>query len=658
VPDNLDRGVTHLLSLQRENGCWEGEMVWCTMILSQYIIVRRVTGGSFDERTREQIIKHYRVSRTPDEVWGMHPESSGYVFFTTLAYVALRLIGVDANDPMVASARRWLHAQKGGVLAIPSWGKFWLAMLDLYDYDGVNPIPPEIFILPKWLPFHPHRYYCHTRLIYTAMSYLYGSRARARLGSLTTELRRELYGTPYESIDFSAHRHEIALADLFMKPSWWLRWTYDSLRLYERVAPAAIRRRALNACFGRIVSEQRATRHQALSPVNGLLNCLALWSRDPSRDRAQPDLLASLAGMEKWKWEDEEEGIRYVGARSNTWDTAFSMLAILESPALAARASEPLRQAYAFLRRAQMTEEIGDYLEQGRDPALGGWCFSDGGHRWPVSDCTAEALCAVLKMQPMIPDSERIPDDRIRQAAEFILSRQNKDGGFGTYERRRAGSWLESVNPSEMFGQCMTELSYIECTSSSLAALAHLREAYPSLLGTRLDDAIMRAIAFLRSRQRSDGSFLGFWGINFTYAIFHVVKGLRAAGVSLSDPALVRAAQWLISKQRADGGWGEHHSGCLENRYVEHQQSQVVMTSWALLALMDVLGTDVDSVRRGVAWLRAQQRPDGSWPQQSPNGVFFGAAMLDYRLYKSYFPVWALARSEAVRSLCETPRPA
>jgi hypothetical protein len=29
------------------------------------------------------------------------------------------------------------------------------------------------------------------------------------------------------------------------------------------------------------------------------------------------------------------------------------------------------------------------------------------------------------------------------------------------------------------------------------------------------------------------------------------------------------------------------------------------------------------------------------------NGVFFGSAMLDYRLYQSYFPTWALSRHAA-----------
>ena len=71
------------------------------------------------------------------------------------------------------------------------------------------------------------------------------------------------------------------------------------------------------------------------------------------------------------------------------------------------------------------------------------------------------------------------------------------------------------------------------------------------------------------------------------------------------------------------------------------------MTSWALLALMDVVEADAEPVVRGIAWLCSQQRLDGSWPQQAVNGVFFGAAMLDYRLYKSYFPAWALARYAA-----------
>jgi len=67
-----------------------------------------------------------------------------------------------------------------------------------------------------------------------------------------------------------------------------------------------------------------------------------------------------------------------------------------------------------------------------------------------------------------------------------------------------------------------------------------------------------------------------------------------------------------------------------------------------LLALLEVLGPAAVPVRGGVEWLRGRQRADGSWPGQAVNGVFFGTAMLDYRLYASYFPAWALARYAAL----------
>jgi lanosterol synthase len=69
------------------------------------------------------------------------------------------------------------------------------------------------------------------------------------------------------------------------------------------------------------------------------------------------------------------------------------------------------------------------------------------------------------------------------------------------------------------------------------------------------------------------------------------------------------------------------------------------MTSWALLALAHAGQARSDAARRGAAFLRARQRADGSYPEQAVAGVFFGTAMLHYRLYKAYFPAWALARA-------------
>ena len=395
--DSYQRAVQHLLSQQKPDGGWEGEMVWNSMILSQYIIVQKAVGRTIPKDTARQMIRHYEVTRTPDGVWGMHGESEGYVFFTALAYVALRILGVPKDDPLVATARAWLHRQPDGVLAIPTWGKLWLSMCDLYSYDGVNPFPPELFILPEWLPIQPVHFYCHTRYIYMALAYLYGKRFVLDLGPLRDELRAELYVKPYSSLPFARFRHEVARTDLYVQPSPVLRAGYDLLYAYEKRPIRPLRQRALAFCFDRILFEQRASRYQGLSPVNALLNILALYSHSPHH----PDLQPSLDGVEAWKWQDEHEGIRYCGARSNTWDTAFAVQALTCGPVSAQtspQVTKSLQAAYKHLTSLQLQTELAGHQHEHRDSILGGFCFSDGQHRWPVSDCTAEAMTALFAL--------------------------------------------------------------------------------------------------------------------------------------------------------------------------------------------------------------------------------------------------------------------
>ena len=661
-PSPISRALAHLAAVQKPDGAFEGEVVWNPMLLAQVVFVRTIVAGPgaspFSPDERRKMIRYFEATRTPEGGWGMHPASGPYVFFTALSYVALRLLGVSADEPLARDARRFLRAEPGRVLSIPTWGKLWLSILGLYEYEGVNPVPPELFLLPAQAPFHPDRFYCHTRYIYLAIAYLYGRRFRADLGPITAELRRELHDMPHESIDFSAHRHDLAAIDLHVRPGPGLRLAYDALAVYERAQVPFVRQIALDRCFTRILYEMRASRHQAISPVNGLLNCLAIFANDPDHAELAP----SLAGVEAWRWDDEEEGIRYAGARSQAWDTAFAMRAALGSPA-AQRPGRALLRAYGYLRETQIKEELPGREAERRDPILGGFCFSDGQHRWPVSDCTAESLSAILEVHAdpaLVPTgNERIGDVQLLQATRFLLSRQNDDGGFGTYERRRGGPLLEALNPSEMFGSCMTERSYIECTASAVSALSRVGDAsgedgnllVRGLFRGEIIAARDRGVRFLRGAQRPDGAFSGFWGVCFTYATFHAVEAFHAAGISRSDPAVTRASRFLLSIQKPDGGWGEHHASCLEDRYVEHPESQATMTAWALLALL-AAGEDPRSmpITRAVRWLESHQLANGSWPRQAPAGVFFGAAMLDYRLYKDYFPAWALGRHAALSS--------
>jgi squalene/oxidosqualene cyclase-like protein len=634
-----DRALTHLVLLQSPRGDWEGEMVWCPMITAQVVIARHVVGRPVDASTRAGILRYLRTTATTEGVWGLHPESPGFVFVTTLVYVALRLLGLPVDDPRTAGARKWLQAQPGGVAAVPAWGKFWLALLGLYGWGGVTPVLPELYALPARLPFHPARWYCHTRYIYLAMAYLYGRRATANLGPLGEALRGELYAVPYATLDFEAHRHDVTPGDLHARPGRGLRLAAAVLAEVDRAMPDPLRRRALASCLARIRYEQHESRERGLSPVNAVLNCLALWANDPD----DPGLDAGLAGLEAWRWEGADGGVRYAGARSNAWDTAFALRALFTPED--ARHAPAIRRGAAFLRATQLDEELPRWWDQHREPIAGGWCFSDGAHRWPVSDCTAEVISALLETEHLLPTTERLSKTRRERAAAFILARQNRDGGFGTYEPRRGGRWLERLNASEMFGDCMTERSYVECTASCVGALARLR-ARDASLDPRLTRAIDAGVRFLRASQGPDGGVPAAWGVHFTYGAFHFTAGLRAAGVGQGDPALVRVAEFLLARQGGDGGWGEHWSSCASGRWVD-TESAPVQTAWALLALLEVVGAGHPAVERGIAWLVARQVPGGGWPSGPVNGVFFGTAMLEYRLYPAYFPAWALARYTA-----------
>jgi lanosterol synthase len=80
--------------------------------------------------------------------------------------------------------------------------------------------------------------------------------------------------------------------------------------------------------------------------------------------------------------------------------------------------------------------------------------------------------------------------------------------------------------------------------------------------------------------------------------------------------------------------------------YAQHEQSQVVMTSWAILALIYGQSPDHAAIRRGCALIMSRQQPDGSWLQEDTEGIFNKNCAIDYPAFKFIFCIWALGRSE------------
>ncbi len=633
----LRKACKRLLELQEDNGAWEGEMVWCPMLSAQYVLAHHIMGRSLEDNRRRRLLMHFEHTRLEGGAWGMHEHSPPHLFVTTLVYLAIRTLGVDRQDPLVVPARTFIQAQ--GVLSIPSWGKFWLAVLNLYDWRGVNTILPELYSLPRWFVLHPSNWYCHTRLIYMAMSAIYASRFQSPVTPLIESLREELYPQGFSTIDFSSAHGRLREEDLFARPSVWLRGGFAIARLYERFHHKRLRTRSLQAILRNIRWELQATTHTSISPVSGLLNILALWLQDPD----DADCAKALDQLDGWIWEDETCGARVTGARSASWDTGFALQALATAPERDG-IRNALRRGTNFLRQQQITSSFAGYREAYRADPRGGWCFAGGWHGWPVSDCTAEAVLGIIAAEGEGASIEALAD-----AIQFMLRSQNREGGFGSYEAKRSRVNLEWMNPAEMFGESMTEHSYVECTASCIAALAACQVHFPHITDRSVTGAISRAQAWLRRTQSSDGSWRGVWGVQFIYGTFFGIRGLLAAGACPGDPALRLACKWLLDRQREDGGWGEHYSGCLRGEYVAHEQSQVIQSAWALMALLEAEDPDWRAISRGAQYLLNTQEATGGWPKQDMAGVFFRTALLDYVLYRQYFPLHALGLYEQRR---------
>ena len=650
----LVRGTRRLMELRNPDAHWEGEDIWNSMLAVQYALSWHIMERPLSEARKRRLLLQFKHEQLPCGLWGMHRFGKPSLFMSVLVYVASRTLGVDADDPFLAPARRFFEEED--VLSIPSWGKVWLSLMNLYAWEGVNAVPPELWLAPKKFPLHPFNYYCHTRLIYMGMASVFGLKLCAARNAFVDELRAELYpGRTYTELDFRGARHRLREGDLWEAPTRTLRAMYDAINFAERFHRGSIRRRCLARLRDAMHFELQSSEYTCLSPVNGLLFMLTLWAWD----KKDPVLEAQIERFDGWIWEDDTEGLRVCGARSATWDSSFALQALSAARPLLdkktrKRCDETLFEGLAWLTTQQMqgptTAGLETYRRAGRVNPQGGFCFAGVWHGWPVSDCTAEALMAFFEAPT---DIWSVENEVIERGVRFLLQCQNPDGGFGSYEARKNSFDLEWMNPAEMFGDSMTELSYMECTSSNLIALSEVRrrmaQKFDEGLRKQIDRAIQKAEACLRKGQRSDGSWPGAWGVCFLYGTMFGVRGLLAAGASVDDSALRRARDFIKLHQRTDGSWGEHWRSCLSDRYEDLDHGHVVQTAWALLALLYAGEKDFGVLSQGAKWLATTQEENGDWPEQEFSGVFFRTALIEYRMYRRIFPVWALSAYEARR---------
>lgn len=630
--DALYNGIGYYANLQAEDGHLPGDYGGPMFLLPGLIVASYVTQSPLPQVHQKLIAQYMLNHQNEDGGWGLHIEGKSTMFGTAMQYVSLRLLGYSANAPELVAARNWIHAN-GTALGIPSWGKFYLSVLGVYEWEGCNSLFPEMWLFPEWLPFHPSRYWCHARMVYLPMAYCYGVKFKGERASIIRELRRELYNETYEKIDWAKARNFCSEADRYTTPSPLLGVLNLFTNTYEKLALPTLRKKATDFILDYINAEDEHTNYINLGPVNKVINSICIYHAY-GKDSAQ-----FKKHYERWfdyLWL-AEDGLKMNGYNgSQLWDTAFAVQAVKEA-GMEKEFPQFVENALDFIDKSQVQVEVREHKKYYRHDSVGGWPFSNVDHGWPITDCTAEGL------KVMLGDTEqRLTKDRFTKAADLLLSFQNKDGGWASYENTRGPGWLEMLNPSEIFGNIMIDYSYTECSSASMQALAKFKNKFPNYLSKEIERSIENGRKFLLSQQHTDGSWYGSWAVCFTYGTWFAVEGLLAAGDATD--AVKRGCEFLVSRQNTDGGWGESFESCVQKQYMPHAESQVVNTAWALLTLMAADYADKKVIDRGIEFLISMQEPTGDFPQQGISGVFNHSCGITYTSYRNVFPIWALGR--------------
>ena len=617
----LDLACEHLLSLQSDAGWWQGELQTNVTMDAEDMLLREFLGIRRADET-ERSAAWIRSQQRADGTWTNFHGGAGELSTTIEAYWALRLAGDHPDAAHMLGAAEFIRGQ-GGLAQARVFTHLWLALFGLWSWDELPALPPEITLLPAWVPFNVYDFACWARQTIVAVSIVKAKRPARTLPFDLDELRAPEVGASPARPSRS-----------FSRVVSWLRKLDSALRAYERRPIRSLRRLALGRAERWIVRRQEADGSWGGIQPPWVYSLIALRLCGYPLEHAV--MRRGLEGLGRFMIEDTDDS-RGVGApagpsrrleacQSPIWDTALSLIALADAgfvgdhPAIA--------HATDWLLAEEVTVR-GDWSV--KRPALqaGGWAFEFDNINYPDVDDTAEVVIALRRVEAGRPAAAAVA-----RAERWVQGMQSSDGGWGAFDADNTRALVRAL-PFLDFGEVIDEPS-ADVTAHAIEMLA--------LLGLGDTPATRRGVQWLLDRQEPDGSWFGRWGVNHVYGTGAVVPGLIAAGIEPRQACIRRAVRWLVSHQNDDGGWGEDPRSYDDPAWIGRGPSTASQTAWALLAL-HAADERSDSMRRGLAWLVSTQRADGTWDEPQYTGTGFPSDYyINYHLYRLTFPIMALGR--------------
>jgi squalene-hopene/tetraprenyl-beta-curcumene cyclase len=648
IPGELQEAVAEaiagarrrLLELQHDDGHWCAELEGDTILESEYVLAMLFLGVG-EEKCRKAA-NYLRAKQIPEGGWAIYPAGPANVSASVKAYFVLKLAGDDPEAPHMARARQAIR-RLGGIEACNSFTKLYLSIFGQYEWERSPGVPPELILFPKWFPFNLYEMSSWSRAIVVPLSIIWACKPSCPVPpeAAIEELRivdSQVAGPRFSRGSLAHHGWS-----LFFQ-------VVDRChKVFERVGFLPLRRRAMARAEQWILQRlEKSDGLGAIFPpiVNTLiaLRCLG-YRLDHPVVRSQIHELDKL--------EIEEGGmLRLQPCKSPVWDTALAINALCErhEPGVQDR----VERAVEWLLQHEVREP-GDWRVKNPAGSVGGWYFEYANEFYPDCDDTAQILSAVSKLGELEGDLGRRWQAAAQRATDWLLSMQNRDGGWASFDRNCDKKFLTFIPFADH--NAMIDPSTTDLTSRVVEAL--LRSGHD-----RHSPAVRRGIEFIYARQRPDGTWYGRWGCNYLYGTWLALTTLSLAGENPSGEAIQRAAEWLRSRQNPDGGWGETPDSYRDPTKKGIGPSTAAQTAWALLGLLAAGEADGPSVQAGVEYLLATREPDGGWNDEGWTGTGFPEVFyLRYHLYATYFPLlalelWRRSREEAPPQITpEGPRP-
>ena len=644
----LERTQEYFFRTQDRDGYWWGELESNPTMEAEYIMLTHFMGS--DEGGRIiRVAEDIRRRQSADGSWRMYYGAPGDLSTSIECYFALKLAGDPANAPHMARARAFILAQ-GGVPQARVFTRIWLALFGQWDWKGTPAMPPDMMLLPKWAPFNIYRF---------------ASWARATIVPMTVILTLHPTRPPPESawvmelypegpVTFTLSRRK---AKPFSLKGGFLLLD-KALRVYRNLPFIPGRERALRAAVDWIVEHQEADGSWGGIQPPWAYSLIALSALGYRLDH--PVVAKGLEGFRQhWSLPSEDgKALRVQACLSPVWDTCLAMRGLLDSGVPPDHPN--IRRAAAWLIREEIRVK-GDWAVYRPHLEPSGWAFEFDNVHYPDIDDSA-IIVTDLALARMNDDAgERARVASVDRAVAWLTGMQSSSGGWAAFDWNNESRELAEI-PFADFGELLDP--------PSVDVTAHVLEMY-GMLGYGMDHPpVRRGLAYIWDQQEHDGAWFGRWGVNYVYGTGAVLPALQALGVDMTQPRVRRAVEWLLAHQNTDGGWGETCVSYPDPSLRGQGESTPSQTSWALIALIAAGEALSESVERGVEFLLQRQQDDGTWDEPQFTGCGFpgygpgnqperyeplddpnsqgpelsAAFMINYHLYRNYFPLWALGR--------------